>query len=73
MMNFENLTQEQQMQINLLAGSAMAGIFRGAGFALTLGGAALKTNILPQKPKTQRKNFASFLYILVLEFEEDCL
>ena len=43
MMNFENLTQEQQMQINLLAGSAMAGIFRGAGFALTLGGAALKT------------------------------
>ena len=38
-----NLTQEEQMKVNLLAGSFMAGLFRGTGVALKFSGAALKT------------------------------
>ena len=42
-MTLENLTAEEQMKVNMLAGSFMAGFFRTAGIGLSVTGSALKT------------------------------
>lgn len=43
MFNTQNLTAEQEMKVNMLAGSFMAGFFRTAGIGLNVTGSALKT------------------------------
>ena len=43
MINTQNLTTEEQMKINMLAGSFMSGFFRTSGMILGITGTAIKT------------------------------
>ena len=43
MFDMQNLSAEEQMKVNMLAGSFMAGFFRTAGIGLNVTGSALKT------------------------------
>lgn len=41
---FENLSTEDQMKINILAGNCLTGFFKAAAVTLKVGGVALKTS-----------------------------